>query len=79
MVVIRRELPRTKGAGPAVEGLSHRSGEDSPLPRAIPAADRLCLVRVHELLAGRLLGSPAYLSRVSGALELAADRPDKAQ
>jgi hypothetical protein len=40
MVVIRRELPRTTGAG---SGLTARIGsvEDSPMPWTAPAADRL--------------------------------------
>jgi hypothetical protein len=56
MVVIRRELPRANGAGPAAVGLSHRRIEDSPLPCATPAADRLCLYRAHEFLAGHASG-----------------------
>ena len=43
MVVIRRELPRTKDAGPAVKACRIGNDEDSPLPCATPAADRLCL------------------------------------
>jgi hypothetical protein len=56
MVVIRRELPRTSVAGLAVKAGRIEQDEDSPLPCAIPAADRLCLDRVHEFLAHRLLG-----------------------
>ena len=78
MVVIRRELPRTSGADPAAMGLSHSGDEDSPLPCAAPAADRLCLYRVHELLAAsRPSGSSPYLPLVT--LELTADRPDEAE
>jgi hypothetical protein len=78
MVVIRRELPRTNGAGLATVGLSHRRGEDSPLPCATPAADRLCLYRSHEFIAGYASGgSPNLLGLCT--LELAADRPDEAE
>jgi hypothetical protein len=76
MVVIRRQLPRTNGAGLATVGLSHRRGEDSPLPCATPAADRLCLYRSHEFIAGYASGgSPNLLGLCT--LELAADRPDE--
>src|SRR5579864_4588064 len=78
MVVIRRELPRTNGASLAAMGLSHRRCEGSPLPCATPAADRLCLYRAHELLAGHASGGPPYLLGLC-ALELAADRPDEAE
>ena len=78
MIVIRRELPRTNGADPAAVGLSHSGDEDSPLPCAAPAADRLCLDRVHELLAtSHPSGSSPHLLLVT--LELTADRPDEAE
>ena len=50
MVVIRRELPRTNGAGPAITACRIAYREDSPLPRACPAADHLRLNRVHKLI-----------------------------
>ena len=49
MVVIRRELPRTKIAGPAKKACRIGAHEDSPLPCAIPAADPWCLYRVHVM------------------------------
>ena len=78
MVVIRRELLRTNGAGPVATGLSHRRIEDPPLPRATPAADRLCPYRAHEFLAGHASGGPPYLL-VLCALEFHTDRPDEAE
>ncbi len=48
MVVIRRELPRTRIAGPAMKAWRIDLHEDSPLPCAIPAADPWCLYRVHD-------------------------------
>jgi hypothetical protein len=78
MVVIRRELPRTKVAGLAVRAGRIGAHEGSPLPCTTPAADRLCLYRVHEFLARRASGgSPDLL--LWCALELAADRPDEAE
>src|SRR4051794_5258087 len=47
IIVIRRELPRTRGAGPAIEACRIAAHEDSPLPCAIPAADHWCLYEVH--------------------------------
>ncbi len=78
MVVIRRELPRTKDAGQGAMACRIESHEDSPLPCATPAADRLCLCRVHAFLADRVSGSAAHLLDL-GAFDLAANRPDKAQ
>ena len=78
MVVIRRELPRTSVAGPAVKVCRIEADEDSPLPWATPAADRLCLDRVHENFADcAASGSLTERARVS-ALDFTADRPDKA-
>src|SRR5258708_7781984 len=81
MVVIRRELPRTRVAGPARKACRIASSEDSPLPCAIPAADPWCLYRVHGYSP---LSSGGPLERASGCLGLRAlsrdaDGPDEAE
>jgi hypothetical protein len=48
IIVIRRELPRTRGAGPAMKACRIAAHEDSPLPCAIPAADHWCLYEIHS-------------------------------
>src|SRR6185437_5051521 len=78
MVVIRRELPGTRNAGPAAGACRIGGHEDSPLPCATPAADRLCLYRAHGTSL-RASGGAAYLLLEWCALEFAAYRPDKAQ
>src|SRR5687767_11458991 len=78
MVVIRRELPRTRVAGPARKACRIAVHEGSPLPCAIPAADRWCLYRAHRNLARSaavVSGSASHL--LMRALDFDADRPDK--
>src|ERR1039458_7229578 len=73
MVVIRRELPRTKSAGRAVKAGRIGGVEDSPAPCAIPAADHLCLCRVHRICRGASGGALELLCSLR-ALELNARR-----
>ena len=77
MVVIRRELPRTKSAGRAVKAGRIGGVEDSPAPCAIPAADHLCLCRVHGICRGASGGALELLCSLR-TLELNANRPDEA-
>jgi hypothetical protein len=81
MVVIRRERPRTKIAGQVVKAYRIRNHKASPMPCAIPAADHLCLYRVHGLSVGAVSGRALELlgARTVGAFEFNADRPDEAQ
>src|SRR5882762_9568084 len=81
MVVIRRELPRTRVAGPARKACRIGAHEDSPLPCAIPAADPWCLYRVHDdsLVTS---GGPLERARWSvgcGALGRYTDGPNEAE
>src|SRR5207302_6686828 len=75
MVVIRRELPRTRVAGPA-RGLSRRSAEDPP-SRVPPDRRPLCSssVIVVVLAVRAALGGGRTACRV--VLDVHADGPDK--
>src|SRR5213079_2096984 len=78
MVVIRRELPRTRVAGPA-RGLSRRSAEDPP-SRVPPDRRPLCssiLIVVVLGVRAALGGGGRTACRV--LLDVHADRPDKAE
>jgi hypothetical protein len=82
MVVIRRELPRTRVAGKAMKASRIVSGEGSPLPCAFPAADPWCLYRVVHGYSPLTSGRP--LERAPGRAGLRtlgrdADVPDEAQ
>src|SRR5947207_14058755 len=78
MVVVRRELPRTRVAGPA-RGLSHRSAEDPP-SRVPPDRRPLCsssVIVVVLAVRAALGGGGGTACRV--LLDVHADRPDKAE
>lgn len=77
MIVIRRELSRTRRADSAVKACRIEAHKDSPLPCATPAADRWCLYRAHRM-ARHTSGSAARLPELR-TFDLTADRLDKTQ
>jgi len=79
MIVIRRELPPTKNAGPVEIDLSHRCGEDSPfrVPCDLCPQCPIFIASLPPLAALLLCGafSPLRLS----TLHAHPDGPDEAQ
>src|SRR5215469_5792981 len=79
IIVIRRELPRTRGAGPAVKACRIAGHEDSPLPCAIPAADHWCLCERHGVVSPLTSSGASLLLGLLVVLNFDANRPNKSQ